>query len=64
MELPSKCDKHPNAQIRHEWDQTHYVLNGYPAGTGVRSNHRYFCNECGLELCSDEEYEKRRKEAT
>lgn len=48
--LPWTCPQHPEAQIRHSWDQTHYVMNGYPAGQGVRSNHRYECSECGTEL--------------
>jgi len=57
--LPSICPKHPDAPIRHLWDQTHYILNGYPAGLGIKSNHRYECSVCGLELCSEEEYQKR-----
>ena len=55
---PYICPNHPKAQIRHEWDQTHYILNGYPAGQGIRGNHQYFCSICGLELCSEEEYRK------
>ena len=53
---PYFCPDHPNAQIRHEWDQNHYVLNGYPAGLGWQTGHQYFCSVCGLELCSEEEY--------
>jgi hypothetical protein len=52
VELPWTCLEHPQAQIRHLWDQSHYVLNGYPAGTGVQSNHRYECVECGRELAA------------
>lgn len=53
--LPYICPEHPMAQIRHEWDQTHYVMNGYPAGTGISSNHRYYCATCGRELSESEE---------
>lgn len=48
--LPWVCPQHPQAQIRRSWDQTHYVMNGYPAGTGTKSNFKYECAECGLEL--------------
>ena len=51
--IPYICPDHPEAKIRHEWDQNHYVMNGYPAGTGWRTNHKYFCDECGRELCSE-----------
>jgi hypothetical protein len=57
--LPSICKKHPDAKIRHEWDQTHYVMNGYPSGLGTKSNSHYFCSECNLEVCSDEEFKIR-----
>ena len=36
--LPWRCSEHPNAQIRHSWDEKHYVLNSYPAGAGIKSN--------------------------
>lgn len=49
-EKPWVCPDHPDAKIRHLWDQTHTVLNGYPAGRGFSSNHKYECAECGLEL--------------
>jgi hypothetical protein len=49
-ELPWLCDDHPEAEIWHSWDQNHYVMNGYPAGTGWRTAHSYECNECGREL--------------
>jgi hypothetical protein len=49
-ELPYICPEHPHAKVRHTWDQTHYVMSGYPAGTGTKSNHRYECAECGREL--------------
>lgn len=65
--LPSICPDHPEAQIRHVWDNTKYVFSdGYPRGTGTNHNHRYFCNECKTELCSPEEYAQRKaaKEAT
>ena len=58
-DLPSLCKKHPNAKIRHEWDQTYFVMNGYPSGRGIKSNHCYFCSICGTEVCSEEEFEKR-----
>ena len=50
MSLPWRCDEHPDAPIRHLWDESHYVMNGYPAGTGIVSNHRYECAICGKEL--------------
>jgi len=62
--LPSICADHPKAQVRHEWDQKHYVLNGYPAGTGIKGNHQYFCSVCGRELCSPEEFDRRKTAAT
>ncbi len=54
-ELPWICPQHPKAQVRHLWDQNHYVLNGYPAGTGWKSGHRYECAECGLQLAPPKE---------
>ena len=51
-ELPWRCPEHPDAQIRQSWDSTRYVMNGYPVGTGVKSNYRYECEECGKELAS------------
>lgn len=53
--LPYTCSDHPKAQIRHEWDRSHYVMNGHPAGTGIEGNHHYYCNECGLELAPPKE---------
>jgi DNA-directed RNA polymerase subunit RPC12/RpoP len=47
---PCVCPNHPNSRVRHFWDETHAVLNGYPAGLGTKSNHRYECAECGLQL--------------
>lgn len=44
------CADHPGSDIKHTWDQTHAVLNGLPAGDGVKGNHRYFCATCGKEL--------------
>ena len=55
--LPYVCPEHPQAQIRHSWDQTHCVLNGYPAGTGWKSKHKYECTECGRELAMEKEDE-------
>ena len=52
---PYICPDHPNAQIRHSWDETHYVLNGYPAGLGTKNHHRYECVECGRELAPPKE---------
>lgn len=48
--LPYICEAHPHAQIRKSWDETHYVMNGYPVGTGIKSNYKYECAECGREL--------------
>ena len=49
-DFPYICPEHPNAQIVHEWDKTHFVMNGYPAGTGLNSNHHYYCKDCHREL--------------
>lgn len=51
--LPWLCPDHPKSQIRHSWNQTHYVLNGYPAGTGIEGKHKYECAECGRELAAE-----------
>ncbi len=50
VELPYFCEEHPDAKIKHVWDETHWVLNGYPGGTGIKKNHKYYCAECGKEL--------------
>ncbi|KKL70421.1 hypothetical protein LCGC14_2105110 [marine sediment metagenome] len=51
-----RCPDHPDAMILHSWDETQYVFNdGYPRGSGVKKNHRWECNECGLELKADME---------
>lgn len=54
-ELPYICPEHPDAQIKHTWDQTHYVMNGYPAGEGISSKHQYWCAKCGRELAAEQE---------
>ena len=46
------CPKHPDGLIDHHYDLTQCVLNGYPSGEGVKSNHKYFCHDCGVELKS------------
>lgn len=53
MTSPWLCPDHPDAQIRRSWDQTQYVMNGYPAGVPLRRNFRYECAECGRELASE-----------
>lgn len=58
-DLPSICKDHPNAEIRHEWDESYYILNGFRAGPADKTDHKYFCNECGRELCSPQEYQER-----
>ena len=49
---PYICPDHPDAQIRHSWDQKHCVFNGYPAGTGWQTNHTFECANCGRELAA------------
>ena len=49
-ELPWICPNHPHAQIRHEWNRSQYIMNGYPAGRGIDTGHQYYCAECGREL--------------
>lgn len=46
-DFPKCCG---NAPVRRVWDQNHYVLNGYPAGTGWESNIHYECSVCGKRL--------------
>ena len=54
--LPWRCPDHPDAKIRHEWDETTYLrCGGYPMGKPIKGNHRYFCNECGRELAASPE---------
>lgn len=53
--LPWVCPEHPKAQIRHSWDRTQYVMNGYPAGQALDMNHRYECAVCGRELAAAQE---------
>ncbi len=48
--LPYVCPDHPMAQVKHSWDQSHYIIGGYPAGLGFKTNHAYACNECGRHL--------------
>ena len=50
--LPWVCPDHPQAMIRHSWNRSHYVMNGYPAGTSIDSNHRYECADCGRQLAA------------
>jgi hypothetical protein len=52
-DFPYICPDHPAAQIRHEWTEKQYVMNGYPTGTSLRSQHQYYCNECGRELAEE-----------
>lgn len=56
MTLPWQCPEHPDAQIRHEWDETTLVRkDGWPLGpTRVpTSHHNYYCAECGRELAAE-----------
>ncbi len=53
MDKPKYCPDHPNAYIKHVCDKSHYILNGYCPGAGILSNHKYYCNDCGLELEPD-----------
>jgi hypothetical protein len=46
--LPSFCPDHPNEQVEVKWDI-------FPKETPKR----YFCVKCGIELCSDKEFQKR-----
>jgi hypothetical protein len=50
--LPWRCPDHPDAMIRHSWDQTQYMVNGHPASVPLKSNQRYECAECGRQLAS------------
>jgi len=51
--LPYICPEHPEAMIKHEWTESQYVMNGYPAGIPLKSKHNYYCNECGRELAAE-----------
>jgi len=57
--LPSICEKHPDADILHEWNHHEYIWDGMPRGTGYDAEHQYFCSICRQELCSPEEFKKR-----
>jgi hypothetical protein len=57
-ELPWICPNHPHAEIRREWLHTQWAIGGWPRGTGINHDYRYYCNDCDLELApptSDEE---------
>jgi len=54
MELPWKCPKHPDAKILKSWDESRYIFNGYPRGSGHTTNIKYECAECGIELSKGE----------
>ncbi len=50
---PWQCPEHPDAKILHSWDNVRYVYaDGYPRGQGSE-NHKYECNDCGLELAAN-----------
>jgi len=51
--LPYICPEHPDAQIRHEWDRTQYIMNNYPSGVPFDNNRQYFCNQCDRELAAE-----------
>ena len=54
MKKPWQCPKHPDALIKHSWDETYVVFrDGYPRGSGMKNNHSYQCGECGLELANN-----------
>ena len=49
--LPWICPDHPEALIKHTWDETHFVWkDDFPRGEGIKKNHKYECNICGREL--------------
>lgn len=50
--LPWKCPYHPDSKIKESYDLTRYIYNGYPRGEGEKSNFKYECLECGLELAA------------
>lgn len=58
--LPWLCEEHPNAQIRHTWDEDRYVLNQVEVSRmGFnRRNHKYECDRCGKELAPPTEEKK------
>lgn len=49
----NRCPLHPDALVRHSYNLHQYVINGLPAGTGVRSDEKYVCAECGRPLSGD-----------
>ena len=60
-EFPSVCKDHPKAQIRHTWDEDTYTTRGCKTGKAVIRNEKYECAECGKQLCSPEEYQRRER---
>jgi len=57
-ELPYICPEHPHAQIEESYDVKKYVYNGYPRGTGIKSNYKWACAECGRELSAPRKEEQ------
>ena len=62
-ELPSICEEHPKAPIRHEWDRNRdtFRLTGASIEYDVKGSDECFCNVCGKKLCSPEEFLRRKK---
>lgn len=50
--LPYTCPDHFPTRPVHSWEVKHYVMNGYPAGEGVKvaGSDEYRCSVCGREL--------------
>jgi hypothetical protein len=59
--LPSYCPEHPQAGILHDWKRTQFSVRGGDTGTPLDSDHHYYCAICQIELCSPEEFEKRKQ---
>ena len=59
--LPSCCPAHRDAAILHEWKRVQFSVIGGDVGTPLDSEHRYFCAVCHTEVCSPEEFEKRKQ---
>ena len=43
------CLKHPESEIRHSWDETYHMVNGYPDGAAIKTRDCYECIQCEIE---------------
>jgi len=49
MKYPYRCKEHPDAKVRHTWDED-YFRSGNKIGTPVIRNEKFECSVCGKRL--------------